>query len=118
MLDGLWSASMPTSTSRNRSAALPLAALLACSLACGGSSPAQTPEQAPEQATPAKSADRSPEAAPPTEPAMEDTPADAALPLLGKAAPPIALEGTAGPYDLEQARAEGPVLAVFYRGDW
>jgi peroxiredoxin len=49
---------------------------------------------------------------------MEDAPADAPHPLLGKAAPPITLEGTQGSYDLEKARAEGPVLAIFYRGDW
>lgn len=110
---------MPTSTARDRIAALPLTALLAWSVACGGSNPAQAPapEQAPERATPAQAEGPS-EVAPPAEAAMEEAPADAPLPLLGKAAPPITLEGTEGPYDLEKARAEGPVLAVFYRGDW
>ncbi len=109
---------MPTST-RDRIAALPLTALLAWSAACGGSNPAQapTPERAPERATPAKGEEPS-EVTPPAEAAIEEPPADAPLPLLGKAAPPITLEGTQGSYDLEKARAEGPVLAIFYRGDW
>lgn len=108
---------MPTSTARARIAALPLTALLAWSVACGGPGPGQAPAPAPEPATPAKGEESS-EVAPTADAVMEDPPADAPLPLLGKAAPAITLEGTQGPYDLEKARAEGPVLAIFYRGDW
>jgi hypothetical protein len=98
----------------DRIPAVTLTALLAWSVACGGSTPAQVPEQA------AKSADSSAaDAAAAKGTTMEDTPSTAAPnPLVGKAAPPIVLEGTGGAFDLEKARAEGPVLAVFYRGDW
>jgi hypothetical protein len=33
-------------------------------------------------------------------------------------APPIALEGTQGPYKLADTLAQGPALLVFYRGHW
>ncbi len=69
--------------------------------------------------TPAKSEAPPPaEAAPPEKPATEDPKDDASPAVVGKAAPAIKLEGTDGPFDLEKAHAEGPVLAVFYRGDW
>ena len=33
-------------------------------------------------------------------------------------APPIALEGTQGPYRLADTLTQGPALLVFYRGHW
>ncbi len=112
---------MPTSTAPPRIPAATLSAVLAWAVACGGSNPAQTPEPASEEATPTKMKSEAPapaETAPTKDPSTEDPKDDASPALVGQAAPPIRLEGTDGPFDLEKAHAEGPVLAVFYRGDW
>ncbi len=87
-----------------------LAGALALLTACGsGSAPAleDSTAMAPEKAAVA-SVDT---------PKAEDLLTN--VPAIGDKAPPLVLKGTGETsFDLESARAKGPVLAIFYRGYW
>ncbi len=87
-----------------------LAGALALVTACGGSESAPTPED--NKSMPAEKT-----AAAADTPKAEDLLAN--VPAIGDKAPPLVLKGTGeSSFDLASARAEGPVLAVFYRGHW
>ncbi|HGG57969.1 MAG TPA: hypothetical protein ENK31_09260 [Nannocystis exedens] len=88
-----------------------LALGFACGFACGGSEPAPTSND-DNAITAKKSA-----AIPAETPKAVDLLAN--VPAIGDTAPPLALKGTGETsFDLANARVNGPVLAVFYRGHW
>ncbi len=93
---------------------------LVLSTACGGT-PATTtsdPQPAPAPSAPSAADSPTPEAMTPP-PTTPDPHAQTATLKVGDAAPPLDLPTTdGGRFVLGEALAKGPVIAVFYRGDW